>query len=87
MTHLKGFLVLEFIGLQRDFLELTGLVARSPGPGVVLDIALYVLRMVMLDLRWQPTMLRGLLLTILRLAVKTLGLFQIGYYLEWARHG
>ena len=78
--------MLEFIGLQRDLLELTGLVGRNPGSGVVLDIALYTVRITMLDLKWQPTMLRGMLLTILRLAAKALGVLQIAYYLEWARN-
>ena len=86
MTYLRGFIVLEFIGLQRDLLELVGLVDRSPGPGVVLDIALYIVRTAMLDLKWQPTMLRGLLLTILRRVAKALGVLQIAYYLEWAKN-
>ena len=83
LTHLRGFVGLEFIGLQRDLLLLMDLSTRRCKPGMMVELLQYLGRVLVLELRRQPGFLRGVLLAMLRPAIKVLGVIQIGYYLEW----
>ena len=83
LTHLRGFLGLEFIGLQRDLLLLADLSARCCQPGMLVEFLQYLGRVLVLELRRQPGFRRGVLLAILRPVIRILGVIQIGYYLEW----